>query len=137
MIKTFLSIIFFVVSVTGFAQYGAGINTETPDSSAELHVYSTNNNTGVLLPVMTEAEMTAINNPATGLLLYNSDRQKFMYNIGNAGSPIWTVVGELLQMDYTEIIALTSPPSGMLVYNTSTNTIWYYDGTDWQEIENM
>lgn len=61
------------------AQNNVGINTNTPDSSAILHLES--NDKGFLPPRMTDAEMNAINNPANGLTVFNnSDSIMYYYN---------------------------------------------------------
>lgn len=48
-----------------------GINTENPDPSASLDVVSTSG--GMLLPRMTTAQKLAIQNPALGLLVFDTD----------------------------------------------------------------
>lgn len=48
-----------------------GIGTTTPDNSAQLEVNSSNK--GLLTPRMTATQRTAIANPATGLLVYQTD----------------------------------------------------------------
>lgn len=127
----YITVFFLVLSLALHAQYGTGIGTETPDNSAELHVNSPGSNTGVILSVMKESEMTAIVSPATGLLVYNKTRGKFMYYTGAN----WAVVGELIILSGIEIENLLNPPAGMLVYNTNTNSVWYYDSTQWQELD--
>lgn len=139
----YLSITFLITSIVVNAQYGTGIDTLNPHVSAELHVVSPGNNTGVLLPVLTEAQMTNdISNPAHGLFVYNSTRKKYMYNFGIPASPLWVVMGELPIMDGTEMntIAanLTANDLGMMVFNTVTNTVWYFKSTTapyWAELQ--
>jgi|GEM_PF-2413751 len=48
-----------------------GIGTTTPDASSQLEVLSTSK--GILIPRMTSSQRTGINNPATGLLVYQTD----------------------------------------------------------------
>ena len=48
-----------------------GINIDTPDASAALDITSTTG--GVLVPRMTETQRDAINNPANGLMIYQTD----------------------------------------------------------------
>lgn len=65
-----------------------GINTTTPDNSAALHINAANR--GLLIPRMTEAQRLAISNPATGLLVYQTDNSTgFYYNISTPASPAW------------------------------------------------
>ncbi len=54
-----------------------GINTENPDNSAILEVYSTTK--GVLIPRLTNSERDNIPSPAISLIIYNNDTGKFNY----------------------------------------------------------
>ena len=72
---------------------GMAINTSgsTADGSAMLDVNSTSK--GMLVPRMTNAQIGAISNPATSLLVYQTDGTAgFYYNSGTPGSPTWTAV---------------------------------------------
>lgn len=69
-----------------------GIGTLEPDPSALLDLTSTIK--GLLLPRMTTAQREAITNPATGLLIYNTEDSIIQWNHGTFMSPEWyTVVG--------------------------------------------
>lgn len=63
-----------------------GINAtgNSPDASAMLDVQSTTQ--GMLVPRMTSLQRSAINSPATGLLVYDIDTQSFWYYDG----AVWT-----------------------------------------------
>lgn len=79
---TIIFLLFFTINLYG--QIGVSINNtgSLADSSAMLDVSS--NNKGFLLPRMTEAEKLAISNPATGLLIYQTDNTKgFWYYNGS------------------------------------------------------
>ncbi len=52
-------------------QSQVGIGTETPEASSVLDINSTSK--GLLVPRMTQIQKNAIPNPATGLLLYQTD----------------------------------------------------------------
>ena len=88
-----------------------------PDASAMLDVQSTTK--GLLIPKMTLLQRNAINNPATGLLIYQTNGTVgFYYNSGTTASPVWT--------------ALTIPPSGnnwALTGNSGTNPATNFIGT--------
>ena len=77
------------------AQNNLGINNPTPDASAALHVdTAATGPQGILIPRMTLARRNAIANPATGLLIYQTDGTKgFYYNSGTAVMAVWSVVG--------------------------------------------
>ncbi len=62
-------LLFFGFSLTMQAQ-SVGINTTTPDPSAVLDIQSTQQ--GVLTPRLTTAQRNALQNPAQGLLIYNT-----------------------------------------------------------------
>jgi hypothetical protein len=65
-----------------------GIGTSTPDASAALDIYS--NTKGLLVPHLTAAQRSGISEPATGLLVYQTDGvQGFYYNTGTPAAPNW------------------------------------------------
>ncbi|MEC7159778.1 MAG: hypothetical protein VXW24_05760, partial [Bacteroidota bacterium] len=61
--------LFLAIASTTLAQ--VGINIQEPDSSAILHLESIDR--GLLLPRLDDAQMNGINNPAEGLVLYNTE----------------------------------------------------------------
>jgi len=65
-----------------------GINTFTPDPSAILDISSVN--TGLLIPRMDQAQRLAIGDPATGLLVYQTDATDgfWFYN-----GTVWEAIG--------------------------------------------
>lgn len=69
-----------------------GINTPTPDNSAQLDIVSTTK--GLLVPRMTQAQRLLIPNPANGLLIYQTDGQPgFYFNFGGPSTPNWVASG--------------------------------------------
>ena len=82
---TFLSL--FVCSFS-FSQQGVAINTDgsTPDANAILDLKSTTK--GLLLPRMTTAQRNAIANPAAGLIVYDTDRQRIYQSDEGTWRPI-------------------------------------------------
>lgn len=68
----------------GYAQSvpGIGIGTSTPHPSAVLDLSFTDK--GVLFPRLTTAQRNAISNPATGLLIYNSEANVLQVYDGSA-----------------------------------------------------
>jgi len=65
-----------------------GIGTPRPDPSAILDLNSTS--AGLLLPRMTQEQIDALENPAAGLLVFNTTTGELNYNFGTPGSPSWT-----------------------------------------------
>lgn len=59
------------------AQNNVGINTETPDSTAILDIYSENK--GLLIPRLTTSQRESISVPAHSLMVFDVDTQMFTY----------------------------------------------------------
>lgn len=75
-------------------QAQVGVGTTAPDPSAVLDVSGTS--AGLLAPRMTQAERNAIPNPATGLIVYQTDNTPGLYwNSGTPGTPSWGLVGNV------------------------------------------
>lgn len=68
-------IILAIILFTNLAFSQVGINTSTPDDSSVLDITSTNNDKGLYIPRVSltslNSNTTPINNPATGLMVYN------------------------------------------------------------------
>ena len=70
-----------------------GINTDSPDASAALHIDSPASNAGVLLPRLSTTERNNIANPANGLMIFNVTNNIFEYNTGTPATPNWAGLG--------------------------------------------
>ncbi len=69
-----------------------GVNTNTPHASAALDVSSTTQ--GLLAPRMTDAQRLAIASPATGLLVYQTNGTKGLYQFdGSSWLPVSSAAG--------------------------------------------
>ncbi|WP_445734480.1 hypothetical protein [Mariniflexile sp.] len=95
-----------------------GIGTTTPDNSSILHVESTTQ--GVLVPRLTTAQRNGISNPANGLLVYNASTNKFQYNSGTSGAPVWSTVATnpVVSADTGNLIS-TGTDSGAYLASTT------------------
>lgn len=88
-----------------------GINTTTPDPSSLLDVTSTTK--GVLLPRMTTGQRNAISTPATGLLVYDNQLNKFIGFDGTAwtqnvfGGTKWATSGNAGTNSATDFLGTT------------------------------
>jgi len=110
----FLLSIVFIFNTSVFGQ-GVSINATNapPNPSAMLDVQSTDK--GMLVPRVTQAQRNAIPNPATSLLIYQSDGQTgFYYNAGTPAAPNWQLVG--------------SNAGTFSQWTTNGNVIHYNDG---------
>ena len=76
-----LFIIVLLVLISGSVNAQLGIGTTNPDASSVVDMVSTDK--GLLTPRMTKTERDEIQNPATGLLIYNTSNSRFNYY--NAG----------------------------------------------------
>jgi hypothetical protein len=101
-----------------------GIGTTNPDSSALLELDS--NNSGFLIPRVTEAERNSITDPANGLLIYQTNVIQGLYCYDEILS-CWKLVSNDLDFDSTNEIELpTTPQIGAMTY---------WDGTNWVVVE--
>ena len=74
----------------GYAQ--VGINTNTPDASSALEIESTTG--GILIPRLTQTQRDAITEPATGLMIYQTNQTTgFYFYDGTAWTKIDGVAG--------------------------------------------
>lgn len=111
---------------------GVGINTEDIHPSAQLHIESSDK--GVLLPNLTTVQMNAIPTPSEGLIIFNTDVKRFMYNAGTSGAPQWKPIGRFLVQDTTTMKANSGTYLGEIRYNTSTNTLYFWTGDNWKAL---
>lgn len=108
---------------------GVGINTESIDATAELHIVSANK--GILLPALPNAAAIT-ETPTQGLLFYNTTHKRFMYYDGSN----WKFVGEPLKQTDAEFATSTGSYIGEIRYNTTTKTMWIWNGTTWLQLKN-
>jgi hypothetical protein len=84
--KMIIAGLLLILQAAVFAQVGIG--TTTPNPSAAVDISATDK--GLLIPQMTTAQRTAIANPATGLLVIQTDDVPgFYYNAGTPAAPNW------------------------------------------------
>ncbi|TMI74778.1 MAG: hypothetical protein E6H09_02735 [Bacteroidetes bacterium] len=78
-----------LISTSSFSQnISISSTAASPDPSAMLDIQSTSK--GLLVPRMSQAQRIGINNPATGLLVYQVDTDSgFYYNGGSKALPKW------------------------------------------------
>ena len=80
LLKEFSLMIILFTAVTVNAQVGIG--TTTPNNSAALDITSTNK--GLLMPRITTSNRNAIPNPATGLMVFDTDKGSVMFFDGSS-----------------------------------------------------
>ena len=127
------TILFFLLMIFGFEMSAqVDISNGVANAAVELNIVSPNNNTGVLIPRLTTAQMTTITTPTNGLLVFNTDVGAFMYNAGTTGTPLWAMVGQNPAMDKTTISAVGN--QGYVLFNTGDSIMYYSNGTAWVEL---
>jgi N-acetylneuraminic acid mutarotase len=90
--KNLLLLLLLAGNSTLVISQGVGIGTTNPGASAILDIQSSTK--GLLIPRMTKTERNAINNPATGLLLFQTnDTTGFYSNTGTPANPVWKQLG--------------------------------------------
>ena len=70
-----------------------GINTDTPHASAVLEIDTYNNDKGLLIPRITNAQKLAISSPAPSLMVYDTDLKcisQYKDTPSNPGTYAWT-----------------------------------------------
>jgi hypothetical protein len=87
--RKFFILVFFILSINHSDAQILGIGTTSPNTSSILDLGDTTR--GFIVPRMTNAQRGTISNPATGLLIYQTNSTPgFYYNSGTPGSPVWT-----------------------------------------------
>ncbi len=87
-IRLFFATFLLIASYSVTAQVAINTDGSPADGSSALDVQSTER--GLLIPRMTQTQRENISDPATGLLVYQTDGTKgFYYNMGTPASPDW------------------------------------------------
>ena len=102
-----------------------GIGTTNPDLSSVLDIESINK--GILVPRLSNSQISTISDPATGLLVFNSDLNEFQFNCGNKLSPDWSKISHNMSVKY-------SNTSTTIDINTPTFTdVPVFGSQDWND----
>ncbi len=108
-----------------------GIGTTTPDNSALLELFSTSR--GLLVPRMTTVQRDAIVSPATGLLIYNLDNQRFEYYNGSQWiaviSSVATIPFNLISTGTNTTATMTVGSGASILLGGGTNESNVFKGT--------
>jgi len=93
-IKFILPALLFTNSSLFAQSVGINYSGTAAHQSALLDIdISTGANKGLLIPRMTLAQRNSISNPATSLLIYQTDNTPgYYYNSGTPASPVWTIL---------------------------------------------
>lgn len=84
--KKILFLLSFTLSLV-FLKAQIGVNTDSPDVTAIVEIYSTSK--GVLIPRLSNGERDKILAPAEGLIIYNINKNCVEINVGSAIEKKW------------------------------------------------
>ncbi len=119
-------VIIFITSNNLWAQVAVNTDGSSADGSAMLDVRS--DTAGLLIPRMIQTQREAISNPATGLLVYQTDGTKgFYYNIGTPSSPNWiglssTLITQIADADGDTKVQVESSPDADSIHFEANDT---------------
>lgn len=121
--KNIFFVLILLLTTISFSQVGIG--TTTPDASSVLDITATD--AGLLIPRMLQSERDAIQDPATGLMVYQTNNTSGFYYYDGSG---WIATGSVasgtmtqaLYQDLTQAVKVTNTLTGDL--NTATETVF-------------
>ena len=116
-----VTLLLFMLSFTWFSFAQVGLNTITPDASSALDIESTTG--GILIPRLSEFQRDAIALPATGLMIYQTDKNPGFYfysgtswtKINGAAGPQGVFGGASFEYQYGGVGPLLSDVDNGLV----------------------
>jgi len=129
--KKILAFLFLISCYLFSSSQNVGIGTNAPVASAAMEIRDTSR--GLLIPRMTMAQRTAIQNPAEGLMVYQTDSTMgFWYYLTNSWKKISSreyIAGNGIKINNDTIYATNN-----LDFNTSANKvrIGFNTSTNWQ-----
>jgi hypothetical protein len=123
--KNIFFVFILLLSTISFSQVGIG--TASPSASSLLDITATD--AGLLIPRMLQSERDAIQDPATGLMVYQTNNTPGFYYYDGSG---WIATGSVasgtmtqaLYQDLTQAVKVTNTLTGDL--NTATETVFSY-----------
>jgi hypothetical protein len=100
--KKIFTVLYLTFFITCYLNAQVAVNTDGSNAheSALLDVKSSEK--GVLIPRLTDAEIVNVNNPAIGLLVFNSDKNDFYYYNGTNWIPVGLAVSKFIDGTNTD-----------------------------------
>ena len=106
-----------LIAQLSYAQdFSAGVNIDSPNPNAVLHLVSPGNNQGILIPQLTTAQRTGMSLSATdsGILVYDSDLNAFFFWVNGVG---WQEVANTTGLDLSQILTNGADAGGNVINN--------------------
>jgi hypothetical protein len=126
------------LSLFAYPQVAINEDASDPDESAILDIKS--KHMGLLVPRMNFAEMYRVENPATGLLIFNTSANAFYFFDGKEWKNILHKEDDKLQiMNIKKMIHLTphkaprEPKEGDVYMDEDTHKLRCWNGTEWKD----
>lgn len=107
----------------GFTQ--VGINTTNPDPSSILDIESSTS--GLLIPRLTSTARDNINDPAVGLMFFNTTEGVFQYNSGTVMTPIWS------NISYKPSVKYSNTNTAVNINTSAYTNIPIFGSLDWND----
>lgn len=124
--KTHLPLVMLIVmSLSKTISAQVGIGTTSPDASSALHIES--DDSGLLIPKLTDTERDNISNPANGLMIFNTTLNTFQYNSGTTATPVWVNVSYNASVKYSNTDVSTN------INTTNYTSIPIFGALDWND----
>ena len=121
-----------------YSQVAINEDASDPEESAMLDIKS--KHLGLLIPRMNFAEMYRIENPATGLLIFNTSANSFFFYNGKKWTSILNTSDSSLQiasiqrmMHLTPHKAPENPKEGDVYMDEDTHKLRCWNGTEWKD----
>jgi hypothetical protein len=136
--KKLLLYVLLFTTVLAFPQVAINEDASEPDNSAMLDIKS--KHMGLLIPRMNFAEMYRVENPATGLLIFNTSANAFYFFDGKEWKNILHKEDDKLQiMNINNLMHLSpntppeNPKEGDVYMDEDTHKLRCWNGTEWKD----
>ncbi|WP_421762830.1 beta strand repeat-containing protein [Ekhidna sp.] len=111
------AIVMFLSTKTNAQEFSAGINTETPNPNAVLHLVAPNGDQGLLIPSLTTAERTSMTLTAAdnGLMVFDSEDNAFYFWV----NPNWVLTTNTDNQNLTNVLGQGNDAGGASIENVA------------------
>ncbi len=113
-------LLIFILFDADSQEFTAGINTETPNPNAVLHLVSPNGDQGLLVPSLTTAQRITMALTATdnGLMVFDTDDNGFYFWV----NPGWVQMSNTDEQDLANVLSQSNDAAGNQIKNVANPT---------------